>query len=105
MQVNTLSLIPSTDGSNRSPSPGELAPLLAAPNEMREIFETKFELTPMQQAMLFHCLYASHPGLYVEQVGCRIHGPLEAPVFERAWQMVVARHQILRASFEWQGVE
>src|SRR2546425_5095456 len=71
---------------------------------MQEIFEAKFELTPMQQGMLFHALYASQAGLDVEQVGCRIHGPLDVRKFERAWQMVVARHQILRASFEWQGV-
>ncbi len=73
--------------------------------EMRsDIFEAKFDLTPMQQGMLFHTLFGPRQGLYVEQVGYRINGPLDVRLFERAWQMIVARHQALRASFEWQGV-
>src|SRR5688572_14551014 len=68
-----------------------------------ETFEEKFDLTPMQQGILFHTLYAPGRGLYVEQIGYRLQGRLDVPAFEEAWRMVVARHAILRASFQWEG--
>jgi len=69
----------------------------------RETFEAKFDLTPMQQGMLFHTLYAPGRGLYVEQIGYRLQGRLDVREFEDAWRRVVARHEILRSSYEWEG--
>src|SRR6266576_5491030 len=66
-----------------------------------ETFKAKFDLTPMQQGILFHTLYAPGRGLYVEQIGYRLHGRLDVHAFENAWQTVVEHHEILRASFEW----
>src|SRR5882724_10016490 len=68
-----------------------------------ETFETIFDLTPMQQGMLFHTLFAPNRGLYVEQIGYRLQGQLNVPVLENAWQIVVGHHAILRSSFEWEG--
>ena len=64
-----------------------------------------FDLTPIQEGMLFHALYAKQSGMYVEQIRSRFCGSLDVRAFEQAWQLIVARHQILRASFEWEGVE
>jgi len=64
-----------------------------------------FDLTPIQEGMLFHALYAKQSGMYVEQIRSRFCGALDVRAFAQAWQLIVARHQILRASFEWEGVE
>ncbi|HEX6287654.1 MAG TPA: condensation domain-containing protein, partial [Herpetosiphonaceae bacterium] len=53
-----------------------------------------YKLTPMQQGMLFHTLYASEPGVYGVQWSCTLHGNLEASVFKRAWQGVVDRYPV-----------
>src|SRR5260370_23197978 len=64
-----------------------------------------FDRTQIQEGMLFHALYAKQSGMYVEQIRSRFCGSLDVRAFEQAWQLIVARHQILRASFEWEGVE
>src|SRR5229473_420188 len=64
-----------------------------------------FDLTPIQEGMLFHALYAKQSGMYVEQIRSRFCGSLDVRALEQAWQLIVARHQILRACFEWEGVE
>ena len=68
-----------------------------------ETFEAKFDLTPMQQGILFHTLYAPGRGLYVEQIGYRLQGLLDARAFEKAWQSVLDHYEILRSSFEWES--
>ncbi|MEP6911124.1 MAG: amino acid adenylation domain-containing protein, partial [bacterium] len=73
-------------------------------NKMQnQTFEAKFDLTPMQQGILFHTLYAPGRGLYVEQIGYRLHGRLDVQAFENAWQSVVEHYEILRSSFEWES--
>jgi len=64
-----------------------------------------YPLSPMQQGMLFHSLYAPGSGVYVEQMSCIFGGNLDVPAFERAWQHVVERHPILRTSFAWKSLE
>lgn len=54
--------------------------------------------------MLFHTLYAPGSGVYVTQLSCQLHGPLNVAAFERAWQQVVDRHSVLRTFFVWEDV-
>lgn len=54
--------------------------------------------------MLFHTLYAPGSGVYVTQLSCQLHGPLEVAAFEQAWQQVVDRHSVLRTFFVWKDV-
>ncbi|HVN52765.1 MAG TPA: amino acid adenylation domain-containing protein [Anaerolineaceae bacterium] len=61
--------------------------------------EDFYPLSPMQQGMLFHSLYAPQSGVYHEQVYCRLDGELDVPAFEHAWQKVIDRHAILRTNF------
>ncbi len=61
--------------------------------------EDFYPLSPMQQGMLFHSLYAPDSGVYIGQLGCTLRGDLDVAAFERAWQRLVERHPILRTAF------
>lgn len=65
--------------------------------------EDVYPLSPMQQAMLFQYQLGPGSGLYIQQVLCSLHEPLNVPVFRRAWNQVLMRHPALRTSFRWQG--
>ncbi|MEM7555731.1 MAG: amino acid adenylation domain-containing protein [Cyanobacteria bacterium P01_A01_bin.84] len=64
-----------------------------------------YELSPMQQGMLFHSLYSPKSGIYFEQRNCKIKGNLNTSTFKKAWQKVIERHPILRTAFYWEEAE
>jgi surfactin family lipopeptide synthetase C len=66
--------------------------------------EESYALSPMQQGMIFHSLYAGHSGVEIEQMIYTLHEELQVCDFMRAWQQVVDRHAILRTSFQWEGL-
>ena len=72
---------------------------------MRRDIEDIYALSPMQQGMLFHSLYAPDSGVYCEQMTCVLKGVLDTHAFEQAWQQVADRHSILRTSFVWEGLD
>ncbi|WP_414587304.1 amino acid adenylation domain-containing protein [Scytonema sp. PCC 10023] len=61
-----------------------------------------YQLSPMQQGMLFHTLYAPSSGVYCQQFSCTFTGSLDVEAFNAAWQQVVARHVVLRTAFIWE---
>jgi amino acid adenylation domain-containing protein len=67
--------------------------------------EDFYPLSPMQEGMLFHSLYAPGSGVYVLQFCCEIEGKLDLGKFEQAWARVVARHPVLRTYFVGGGVK
>jgi alpha-ketoglutarate-dependent taurine dioxygenase len=67
--------------------------------------EDIYPLSPVQQGMLFHAVYDPKGGMYLEQKTCTLHGGLDVSAFERAWQCVVERHQVLRTAFVWRGMD
>ncbi|MGA9378561.1 MAG: condensation domain-containing protein, partial [Phormidium sp.] len=67
--------------------------------------EDLYELSPMQQGMLFHTLYSPKSEMYFEQLFCTLKGDLNLPIFQQAWQQVVLRHPVLRTSFHWEEIE
>lgn len=67
--------------------------------------EDLYELSPMQQGMLFHSLYSPESEMYFEQLLCVLKGDLDLPIFQQAWQEVVCRHPVLRTSFHWEEIE
>jgi amino acid adenylation domain-containing protein len=71
----------------------------------RTNIENIYPLSPMQQGMLFHTLYAEGPGMYFVQIGWTLRGQLDVAAFVRAWEEVVARHPILRTGFAWERLE
>lgn len=64
-----------------------------------------YEVSPVQQGLLFHSLYASELAHYFVQIGFTIRGDLNVVAFEHAWQQVVARHTVLRTSFYWEEID
>lgn len=65
--------------------------------------EDFYPLSPMQQGMLFHSLYAPNSGVYIQQMICGLHENLNVSAFKQAWRRVVDRHPIFRTSFWLKG--
>ncbi len=63
-----------------------------------------YPLSPMQQGMLFHTLYEPEAQAYINQLRLDIHG-LDPLAFGRAWQAALDRHDSLRSSFHWLGLD
>lgn len=66
--------------------------------------ETVFELSPMQQGVLFHTLYAPGSSVYVNQSVIALEGAVDAAAMSSAWERLIARHQVLRCSLFWEGL-
>ncbi|KST68574.1 amino acid adenylation domain-containing protein [Mastigocoleus testarum] len=64
-----------------------------------------YELSPLQQGMLFHSLRSPQSGMYFEQLSCTIDGKINLRAFKQAWEKLVSRHPILRSSFHWEEVD
>ena len=64
--------------------------------------EAIYPLSPMQQGMLFHTVYAPQSGVYFHQVRCVLEGELDTASLRRAWQCVLDRHTVLRTAFVWE---
>lgn len=61
-----------------------------------------YALSPLQQGLLFHGLYAPESQVYVDQTSVKLNGPLDCHAFQKAWQYIVDRHAVLRTSFHWE---
>ena len=73
----------------------QLDDMLANRNDVEDVYP----LTPIQEGMLFHTLYAPGSGAYVVQIGCTIEGNLELSAFEDSWRRAAELHPVLRSSF------
>ncbi|MDF5727414.1 MAG: amino acid adenylation domain-containing protein [Rhizonema sp. PD38] len=71
----------------------------------QENIEDIYELSPMQQGMLFHTLTAPNSGVYFQQICYLLQTQLNVSAFKKAWLRVVERHSILRTSFYWKGLD
>ena len=69
-----------------------------------ENIENVYELTPLQEGMLFHTLCAPSEHFYFEQFSVPLLGTIDVVAFRRAWQYVVDRHAVLRSAFHWEGI-
>ncbi|PYT45317.1 MAG: non-ribosomal peptide synthetase [Acidobacteria bacterium] len=66
------------------------------------LVEDVYPLSPMQQGLLFHTLYAPQSGTYFMQLTFKLAGEFDPVLFQDAWQEVVSRHSTLRTAFSWQ---
>ncbi|MBD1581642.1 non-ribosomal peptide synthetase [Pseudoalteromonas sp. S16_S37] len=67
---------------------------------LAENIETIYPLTPVQQGMLFHTLMQPNSGIYLQQYRyIMTMDNLNVAAFQKAWQTVVDRHQVLRSAF------
>ncbi|MBW7455997.1 AMP-binding protein, partial [Paenibacillus sepulcri] len=67
--------------------------------------EDIYTLSPVQQSMIFHHVYSPGSSVTVEQTIYSIHTGLNIGAFEKVWQTVLNRHESLRASYHWEGLE
>jgi amino acid adenylation domain-containing protein/non-ribosomal peptide synthase protein (TIGR01720 family) len=66
--------------------------------------EDRYPLSPLQQGLLFHGVYAPDSSIYIGQLSFALDGDLDRHAFAAAWQRAVARHDILRTSFAWENL-
>jgi amino acid adenylation domain-containing protein len=65
----------------------------------RSNIEDIYLVSPLQEGLLFDTLNSPGEGVYFQQLKFRFDCPLDVLAWERAWQMVIERHQILRTAF------
>jgi amino acid adenylation domain-containing protein len=65
--------------------------------------EDLYPLSPLQQGLLFHSLYAPDSGAYVEQLVYPLgEDGADLPLLEQAFQSLLELHPILRTAFVWE---
>ena len=64
--------------------------------------EDIYELTPVQQGLLFHSLYEPRSSVYLEQVVCTLGRGIDPALLQQAFAQVVERHPVLRTAYHWQ---
>ncbi|HKR12409.1 MAG TPA: amino acid adenylation domain-containing protein [Pyrinomonadaceae bacterium] len=67
--------------------------------------EARYPLSPLQQGMLFHSVYAPDSSIYIGQLSFTLEGKLDVEAFAEAWRRAIARHAVLRTSFSWEDLE
>jgi hypothetical protein len=67
--------------------------------------EDIYPLSPLQHGLLFHTLYASGSGVYVEQFLCHVHGILDVAAFGNSFRKVIDRHPALRTAYRWNDLD
>ncbi|HLP57177.1 MAG TPA: amino acid adenylation domain-containing protein, partial [Candidatus Deferrimicrobium sp.] len=67
--------------------------------------ENILALSPLQEGMLFHYLQDTHSEFYFEQLSLEISGLIDVPLFEKAWNIVIAANEMLRTVFRWEKLE
>src|SRR5262245_37774901 len=64
-----------------------------------------YELSPLQEGILFHSLFAPESRYYCQQLKATLHGRLDVDAFQPTVQKRVNRHDVFRTSFHWEEVE
>ncbi|YAF98107.1 MAG: amino acid adenylation domain-containing protein [Nodularia sp. CChRGM 3473] len=64
-----------------------------------------YQLSPLQQGILFHCLHTPESAVYFVQLCYVLRGNLNILAFEKSWQQIVDRHTALRTAFYWENLE
>ena len=67
-----------------------------------DVIEDIYPLTALQQGMLFHTRLDG--GEYWAQNGLLLEGVVDLGALRGAWEVVVARHAVLRSTVVWEGV-
>ncbi len=63
-----------------------------------------YKLSPLQEGVLFHCLYEEHLTVYITQFQFDLSENLQVEAFQKAWQFVINNHTILRTAFIYEQV-
>ena len=66
--------------------------------------EAILPLSEMQEGILIHHLYSNWDEGFLH-VEFKISGKLDKAAFTKAWDQVIARHEILRTTIHWEKIE
>src|SRR5262249_28985896 len=69
----------------------------------QKLIEDIYPLSPTQQGVLFHTLYAPYSGVYLEQLSCTLAGELDVSALKSAWSEVIKQQTVLRTGFVWRN--
>ena len=69
-----------------------------------EDLNNRYPLSPLQWGMLFHSQLGPESGVDIQQMIGLFRERLDRDRFRAAWQTVVSRHDVLRTSFQWEGL-
>lgn len=64
-----------------------------------------YPLSPMQEGMLFHYLMDKHQDDYILQTILDIEGPVNRELFEKSFNLLMGRHEVLRSVFLHEKVQ
>ena len=64
-----------------------------------------YALSPLQESVLRDCISAGKSGLYYNQFIYDLNSDLDILTLEKAWQLIVELHPVLRTFFIWQRLE
>jgi thioesterase domain-containing protein len=64
-----------------------------------------YALSPMQEIMLMHAVTHADDDVLFNQFCYEIHGELDTGAFEKSWQQLLDRHDILRSAFLWENLK
>lgn len=81
--------------------PMDLLDRLAAQYHVEDIYP----LSPMQEGMLFHALYAPSSAAYFMQISYRLRGKLQVSRVKESLQVLTDRHEVLRTAFIHEGLD
>ncbi|MBE9121162.1 amino acid adenylation domain-containing protein [Tychonema sp. LEGE 07199] len=76
-------------------------PAADRPQSVATDSESSYQLSPLQQGMLFEGLSGQQSGVDIEQVLCSLGEELNVSAFVDAWHQSVDRYPVLRTSFSW----
>ncbi len=64
-----------------------------------------YRLTPAQAGILYHTTLRPRPGLYIGALSVHLAGALDADRLAAVWRQLLARHEVLRTAFLWDGLD
>ena len=67
--------------------------------------EDIISLTSMQEGLLFHYITDQSGQEYHEQVSIDLEGDLNLALWQRAWDFVIQKNEMLRVVFRWKGID
>jgi amino acid adenylation domain-containing protein/non-ribosomal peptide synthase protein (TIGR01720 family) len=81
----------------------KLAQLISvrSPTAGKDSVSDIYELSPMQQGLLFHSLFDLESPAYFEQLSCEIEGEVNVELLRDVWKDAIERHATLRTGFFW----
>ncbi len=64
-----------------------------------------YSLSPMQEGMLFHYIMDETSAAYFEQMSYQVKGELDIATFERAFNRLIDRYDVLRTVFIYKSAK